>query len=253
MNLFSCFFNRGKILSVEFLKKKDIPSHVAIIMDGNGRWARKRGLPRIAGHREGVDSLRRIIKACIDLNIKVLTVYVFSSENWKRPKKEVSNLMNLFFETISREIDELISNRVKVNLIGQKDLIPEKVLKRFEDAEAKTHDFNSLILNIAFSYGARQEIAQAVKKVAQDCKNGHIDIEDIHEELLSNYLFTKDCPDPDLLIRTSGEFRISNFLLWQIAYTELYFDKTLWPDFKEKQFFIALDSYQRRTRRFGKI
>ncbi len=253
MNLFSCFFHKAKPLSAEDLKKKDVPSHVAIIMDGNGRWAKRRGLPRIAGHREGVDSLRRIIKACIDIHIKVLTVYVFSSENWNRPKKEVNNLMNLFFETISKEIDELISNRVKVNLIGQKDLIPPKVLKRFEDAETKTHAFNDLILNIAFSYGARQEIAFAAKKVAQDCKNDKIALEDINEKMLSDYLFTKDCPDPDLLIRTSGEFRISNFLLWQIAYTELYFDKTLWPDFKEKEFFIAIDSYQRRIRRFGKI
>jgi undecaprenyl diphosphate synthase len=253
LKIFSHTFFSKKYISVEEIKRNSLPKHVAIIMDGNGRWASKRGLPRIVGHRKGIKPLKNIVQLCFDIGIKYLTVYCFSNENWRRPKSEVSGLMQLFFETISSEINDLNKNGIKIVLIGNRDLIPKGVLKRFEDAEILTKNNENVILNIAFSYGSRQEIIEAVKKTCIDIKNDKKDIKDINEDYFSKLLFTADCPDPDLLIRTSGELRISNFLLWQIAYCELYFTKTLWPDFSNKEFLKAIWDYQQRNRRFGRI
>jgi undecaprenyl diphosphate synthase len=222
-------------------------------MDGNGRWASKRGLPRLAGHKEGVKPLKRIVRLCSKLGIKYLTAYAFSNENWERPRMEVSGLMELFFETVAAELEDLNKNGVKIILIGNRDLIPSRVLKRFEEAELATINNDNVVLNIAFSYGSRQEIIEAVKNVCSDLKNQKIQIDGITENYFSSLLLTRDCPDPDLLIRTSGELRISNFLLWQIAYSELYFTKTLWPDFSDAEFLKAVSEYQYRNRRFGKI
>lgn len=253
MKIFSHLFSSKKNLTIEEIKKNSIPKHVAIIMDGNGRWASKRGLPRLAGHREGVKPLKNVVRLCNDLGIKYITAYSFSNENWERPENEVSGLMQLFFETVAAEIEDLNKNGVRIVLIGNRNLIPQKVLKRFEDAENITKNNENVVLNIAFSYGSRQEIIEAVKKACIDIKNNKIDIKDIDEDYFSSLLFTRNCPDPDLLIRTSGEFRISNFLLWQIAYCELYFTKTLWPDFSNAEFLKAIWDYQQRNRRFGKI
>ena len=239
--------------TIEEIKKKDIPVHVAIIMDGNGRWATKRNLHRIEGHRAGSKILKNIVITSIKLGIKYLTVYSFSVENWQRPKNEVKDLMNLFVETLSKELNSLNKNGVKLVLVGQKESIPREVLKSFEDAEFKTKNNKRLVLNIALNYGSRQEIVSAAKKIYDAVREGKLKIEKLDENILSDFLYTKNCPDPDLLIRTSGEYRISNFLLWQIAYTELYFTKTLWPDFDRKQFLKAIYNYQKRDRRFGRL
>lgn len=239
--------------SLSDIKKNKVPAHVAIIMDGNGRWAKKRGLPRIVGHKKGADVLKDIVILCKDVGIKYLTVYSFSSENWQRPQDEVSELMNLFVEVLQRELEELHKNGIKIVLLGQRDIIPLNILKIFEISEKKTKDNKELLLNVAFSYGSRQEIANAAKKMCLEYKNKEFNLEDNIENIFTKFLYTSDCPDPDLLIRTSGEYRISNFLLWQIAYTELYFTKTLWPDFDKKSFYKAIYDYQRRNRRFGKL
>ena len=240
-------------LSIESLKKGKIPQHVAIIMDGNGRWAKRRHLPRIFGHKKGADVLRDTVITCKDLGIKYLTAFSFSSENWQRPQQEVSELMKLFVNVLDRELPGLIKNEVKLNLIGNRDLIPQDMLEVFENAEEKTKENTAIILNIAFSYGARDEIFQAAKKMCKDIQDKKLDIKGADFTYFSAYLFTSGIPDPDLLIRTSGEHRISNFLLWQIAYTELYFTKVLWPDFNRKCFFRSIYDYQHRERRFGKI
>ncbi|MCE5330485.1 isoprenyl transferase [bacterium] len=253
MKIFSRLLSSKKILTIEEIKRKPVPVHVAIIMDGNGRWAAKRGLPRLAGHKEGVKSLKNTVRLCSDLGIKYFTAYSFSNENWRRPVDEVSGLMELFFETVSSELEEIVKNDVKIVLIGNRKSIPLKVRKRFEEAEIITEKNDNLVLNIALSYGSRQEIIEAVKKACINIRNNEIEIDNIDEKYFSELLFTKNNPDPDLLIRTSGEFRISNFLLWQIAYSELYFTETLWPDFTDEEFLKAIHSYQYRNRRFGKI
>lgn len=222
-------------------------------MDGNGRWATRKGLPRIAGHREGVKSLKCIVRLCGDLEIRYITAYAFSSENWSRPENEVSSLMKLFYDTLASELEELHKNGVRIILLGDRDNIPEKVLKRFQEAEKITENNKKVILNIAFNYGSRQEIINAVKKIFISLNQGSIKAEEINEKTFTAFLYTKDLPDPDLLIRTSGEYRLSNFLLWQTAYSEFYFTKTLWPDFRENDFFKAILEYQKRSRRFGKI
>jgi undecaprenyl diphosphate synthase len=235
------------------LKKGNIPQHVAIIMDGNGRWATRRRLPRIIGHQRGAEVLRETVVTCKDLGVKYLTAYSFSNENWQRPVEEVKDLMNLFVEVLQRELDGMIENDVKLNLIGQREIIPGKILKVFENAEEKTKFNKSLVFNIAFSYGSKQEIFDAVKKVCIEHERSGINLEIAGPEMLSGYLYTAGMPDPDLLIRTGGESRISNFLLWQIAYTELYFTDIMWPDFDRKNFFKAIISFQKRNRRFGRL
>jgi undecaprenyl diphosphate synthase len=253
LNFFSSIFTSRKSIVKDNISGKNIPGHVAIIMDGNGRWAAKRNLPRSAGHKAGVESLREIIAACIDLKIKHLTVYSLSSENWKRPKKEIKFLLNLFIVTLKNELKLLESYGVRLRLIGDRTSIPPEILKAYEDAESKTAGNKVLNFNIALNYGSRQEITGAVRKICRDVEEGRLKYSDIDTDIFSKHLLTWDIPDPDLLIRTSGEYRISNFLLWQISYTELYFSKVLWPDFKRNYFLKAIKEYQKRHRRFGKV
>ena len=253
MNSISSSSDSLAVPTVSELKKNKIPSHVAIIMDGNGRWALKRNLPRINGHRKGAIVLKNIVIVCKELGIKYLTVYSFSSENWQRPRIEIKSLMKLFLDSLKRELEDLNKNGVRLKLIGQRETIPTKILKTFEHSEQKTKNNKELFFNIAFNYGSRQEIIDAVKKIYSAAKNNFINIDNMDTKTFSNFLYTEDFPDPDLLIRTSGESRISNFMLWQIAYTELYFTKTLWPDFSKKHFLKAIYNFQRRSRRFGKL
>ncbi len=225
----------------------NMPQHIAIIMDGNGRWAKKRGLPRMAGHREGINSVRDIVEVCGQLGVKVLTLYTFSLENWRRPRIEVSALMGLLVRTINREVEDLHQKNVKVQTIGHLDDLPEKARKGMLQAIDKTRNNTGLILNLALSYGARQEIVEAVKQLLDNPPKN------LTEQTISSRLYTSGLPDPDLLIRTSGEFRISNFLLWQLAYTEIVVTDAFWPDFRRKELYKAIIDYQSRERRFGLI
>lgn len=230
-----------------------LPYHVAIIMDGNGRWAKKKLMNRVFGHEKGAETVREIITACRELEIRILTLYAFSTENWSRPEKEVNTLMKLLKKFVQSETDELHDKGIKLNVIGQKERLPIDVQEELDLAISKTKDNTEMILNLALSYGAREEITRAVRKIAYKIKQGEVLIEDINEEMVSKYFYTAGMPDPDLLIRTSGEMRISNFLLWQIAYSELYISETLWPDFTRDEFINILRDYQKRDRRFGKV
>ena len=231
----------------------NIPDHIAVIMDGNGRWAKKHGKKRFFGHREGMKRVRDIVEAAVDNNVNYLTLFAFSTENWLRPKEEIKFLMTLLEEFVKKEVSKLAKNNIKLKFIGNFSKLSDKYLKLIKEAETFTEKCNGLNLNIALSYGGRQEILDAIKKLLEDYKNNKIQLSNIDHNLFSQYLYTKDIPDPDLLIRTSGEYRISNFLLWQIAYTELYITETLWPDFTKKEFEKALLDYSKRERRFGKI
>ena len=229
-----------------------IPRHIAIIMDGNGRWAKERGLPRIAGHREGINSVREITKVCGEIGVKYLTLYTFSTENWSRPKTEVKALMTLLLSTIKKEIKELHKNNVKFSTIGDISILPKGTVKGIKEGEKLTFDNSGLNLILALNYGSRQEIISALNNIVYDVKKGSLDSNSIDENIFSSYLDTNNCPDPDLLIRTSGELRISNFLLWQSAYTEMYLTNTYWPSFRENELFTAIFDFQNRERRFGK-
>lgn len=242
-----------KILNMWKSKKNEVPVHVAIIMDGNGRWATRKKLPRIFGHKAGVEALREAVMTGIELGIKYLTVYSFSTENWQRPREEVEALMNLFVEALENELDSLHRNGVRILMIGRRENIPREVLNAFENAEEKTRNNDRLFLNIAFNYGSRQEIIDAVKKICVSVQKNELKLDELDEKLFSRFLYTGSFPDPDLLIRTGGEYRLSNFLLWQSGYTEFYFTRTLWPDFKRKDFLEAIEDYQRRERKFGRI
>ena len=231
---------------------KTIPRHIAIIMDGNGRWAKERGLPRIAGHREGINSVREITKICGEIGVKYLTLYTFSTENWSRPKKEVKALMTLLLSTIKKEIKELHKNDVKFSTIGDISILPKGTVKGIKEGEKLTFNNSGLNLILALNYGSRQEIIAAVNNIVLDIKKGSLESNSIDENIFSSYLYTNNCPDPDLLIRTSGELRISNFLLWQSAYTEMYLTNTYWPSFRENELFTAIVDFQNRERRFGK-
>jgi len=231
----------------------NIPQHIAIIMDGNGRWANAKGLPRITGHREGVRTVRKITEICGELGVQILTLYTFSSENWNRPATEVSALMKLLVNSLRGEVKELMKNNVRFTVIGNINELETNVQNELLDAKYKTKDNTGLNLNLALSYGSRQEIICAIKKLAEKVSEGEITIEEIDEYQFSNLLYTRDIPDPDLLIRTGGEFRISNFLLWQIAYTEIHVTDTSWPSFGKKELTEAIYEYQNRERRFGKI
>lgn len=224
----------------------DIPTHVAIIMDGNGRWAKKRDLPRLQGHRAGVNAVRRVIDESLDLKIKYLTLFAFSKENWDRPKREVNGLMHLFTKVIEEEIENLKSHKVRVRFLGRLKELPDKVEESVNLIQEKTKYFNNLNLIIALNYSGREELIDAVNKAISKGKT-------VDEESFKEYLYIPDIPDPDLLIRTSGEVRISNFLLYEIAYTELYFTPTLWPDFGRNDLLKAITSYQKRERKFGKV
>jgi len=230
-----------------------LPEHIAIIMDGNGRWAKKRGLLRTAGHRAGVKTVKKIVRIAGDIGLKYLTLFTFSTENWKRPKDEVSAIMRLLEQTTKRELSELLENNVRLIATGNIENLPPKKREVLLDAIERTKNNTGLILNLALSYSGRAEILQAIKNIASDLSSKKIIPDDINDELFSSYLQTNGLPDPDLLIRTSGEMRISNFLLWQTAYTELYVTDVLWPDFNEDDFLKAIADYQRRDRRFGMI
>ncbi|MGB7062155.1 MAG: isoprenyl transferase [Candidatus Zixiibacteriota bacterium] len=240
-------------LKEKILNKGNLPGHIAIIMDGNGRWAKRRGLPRTAGHRAGVKAVKRIVRAAGDMGISVLTLFTFSQENWKRPKNEVSAIMKLLYETTKREINELDKNNVKLITTGKTDEFSPRRRQILQEAMERTKDNTGLILNLALNYGGRTEILDAVKKIAGDVKRGKLDPEQLTEESFSDYLYTNTLPDPDLLIRTSGEMRISNFLLWQTSYTELYVTDILWPNFSVGDFYEAIRDYQSRERRFGRL
>nr|WP_274320405.1 isoprenyl transferase [Paenibacillus qinlingensis] len=230
-----------------------VPAHVAIIMDGNGRWAKQRGLPRVAGHHSGMKNVKKITMAANDIGVKVLTMYAFSTENWKRPKEEVEFLMKLPQEFFPLEIEELIQNNVRIRMTGWKDGLPDYTLKAIEGAIERTKDNTGLILNFALNYGGRKEIIAGVQDMMKDLQNGNLNPDELNESLFSSYMLTSDLPDPDLLIRTSGELRLSNFLLWQLAYSELWFTDAYWPEFTEDLFMQAIAEYQRRARRYGGI
>lgn len=230
-----------------------VPKHVAIIMDGNGRWAKKRGLPRSVGHHTGMKNVKKIAMAAKRLDIKVLTLYAFSTENWKRPKEEIDFLMRLPQEFFPSEINELIQNNIQVRMIGHKDNLPDYALEPIEEAIKLTRNNDGMILNFAINYGSRREMITGMRQMIKDIQAGNIKFEDITEELYASYLQTQELPEPDLLIRTSGEMRISNFMLWQLAYTELWFTNVNWPEFTENDFCEAIRQYQCRHRRYGAI
>jgi len=230
---------------------KNIPQHIAVIMDGNGRWAARRGVPRIEGHRAGIKAARETIQAAGDLGIKVLTLYTFSTENWKRPKAEVSALFSLLEHYLASEGDKLLKNNIRFRVMGRLRELPDSLRSKLEAEVEKTKDNTGLILNLALNYGGRPEIIDAVRDVAKDVLGGKIDPGGIDEKSFAGYLYTRGLPDPDLLIRTSGEFRVSNFLLWQIAYSEICVVEKLWPDFKKEDFEKCVLDYQARERRFG--
>ncbi len=229
-----------------------VPEHVAIIMDGNGRWAKQRKLPRTAGHKEGVKATQEIIKASGKAGIKYLTLFAFSSENWQRPKKEVSALMDLFVQSLKNEVKNLVENGVRLKFLGDKDEFSKNLYKQIVQAEKLTSNNDKLFLSIAANYGGKWDILQAVKKLYKELGSGDIDIENLNEAQLEQNLVTQDMPPPDLFIRTGGEQRISNFLLWQLAYTELYFTDILWPEFNPQELDMALESFRLRQRRFGR-
>ena len=235
-----------------FLDKNNIPKHVAIIMDGNGRWAKQKGEMRIFGHTNGVESVRESLTAAAEIGVKYLTLYAFSTENWNRPKEEVAALMDLLVKAIYDEVEELNEKGVRLETIGNTSILPVSCREALNEAKERTKNNDKITLILALSYSSRWEIAQAVKTMAEESMSGKLNVETINEDLISSYLSTSNFPDPELLIRTSGENRVSNFLMWQLAYTELYFTETLWPDFKKEHFFKAIKDYQDRERRFGK-
>ncbi|MGV3024722.1 isoprenyl transferase [Clostridium thermobutyricum] len=250
------FFKGEKIDETEndlSLDMENIPKHIAIIMDGNGRWAKKRKLPRTMGHKAGVETIRRILKEADKLGIKYMTLYAFSTENWKRPKEEVGALMKLLVQYLRQEINELHKNGVKINVLGDISMLPEECIIEIEKAKEKTNLNTGITMNIALNYGGRDEIIRGIKLLVEDAKNEKINLSDINEHMFENYLYTKGIPDPDIIIRPSGEQRLSNFLLWQCAYSEFWYSDICWPDFKEKDLHKAIYDFQHRDRRFGGI
>ena len=234
------------------LKKGQLPGHVAVIMDGNGRWAKKRGLPRIEGHRAGIETVRRIVRFSGEIGLGYMTLYTFSSENWSRPPVEIRGLMELLAETLEKEVPELHKNHVRLRTIGDISILPQRSRNALRNAIEETSGNNGLTLILALNYGGRDELVMALKKIAQQVQNGELKPDDISARTIDSSLYTAGIPDPDLLIRTSGEYRLSNFLLWQLAYTELWITDVMWPDFSESDFLDALESYGTRERRFGK-
>ena len=234
------------------IQKQNLPKHIAIIMDGNGRWAKKQGMLRAFGHENGTKSVRETVEACAELGIKHLTLYAFSTENWKRPKLEVDTLMKLLVSSLKKEIKTLLDNKIKLKAIGNLESLPKKVYKELQEVIELTKDNTHMDLTLALSYGSREELLHAVKEISIKVKNNIISTENIDESVFNAHLYTQSLPDVDLLIRTSGEQRISNFLLWQIAYAELYFTPVLWPDFTKQHLNEAITEYQKRERRFGK-
>jgi undecaprenyl diphosphate synthase len=251
--LFGWFREKKPDHAMPAISRENIPQHVAIIMDGNGRWAKRNGMPRIAGHRAGMKNVKTITMAANELGVKVLTLYAFSTENWKRPKEEVDFLMKLPQEFFPLEIEDLKKNNVHIRMMGSKEGLPRHALDAVEAAIEDTKDNTGLILNFALNYGGRRELLLGIRRLAEHIRDGEIDPDDISEQLFDSYLQSEGLPEPDLLIRTSGEVRISNFMLWQLAYTELWFTDVFWPEFSREHFFEAIRSYQGRARRYGKL
>jgi len=234
------------------IAKNAIPNHIAIIMDGNGRWAKLKGQPRVFGHKNGVTSVREVIEGCAEIGVNYLTLYAFSTENWNRPKLEVKTLMALLVSSLKKELKTLQKNNIKLNTIGNLEHLPEKAQKELIEVIDKTKNNSTLALTLALSYGAREEIVNVIQNISKKVVNNQLSIEEINEKIINNHLYTFSLPDVDFMIRTSGEKRISNFLLWQMAYAEFYFTNTLWPDFRKEHLFNAILEYQKRERRFGK-
>ncbi|CUP53336.1 MAG: isoprenyl transferase [Turicibacter sp.] len=249
------FFRKRRKIQVnkEQVLNAPLPQHIAIILDGNGRWAKKRGLPRTAGHQEGAMNVREITKLCANIGIKALTVYAFSTENWKRPDEEVKFLMKLPIKFFNEFAPELVENNIRLKVIGNVEELPIDLQQKVLEISELTKNNTKMTLTIALNYGSQDEIKQAVQAIATDVKNGQLNVEDINEDVIDQHLMTSDLPPLDLMIRTSGELRISNYLLWQLAYAELYFTSIAWPDFKEEQLYEALLDYQKRNRRFGAL
>lgn len=250
------------LINIPFIHKKQprvsfetpeesTPDHIAIIMDGNGRWAQKRGLPRIAGHKEGTSTIVKVVKSAVKYKVKVLTLYAFSTENWKRPKNEVEFILKLPKEFLNIYLPELIENNVRINVIGDMELLPNYTRESVQYAIDRTRHNDGLQLNFALNYGSRHEILKAVKEMIADINDTKLSVDEVDEQQFSKYLYTKDMPDPDLMIRTGGEQRLSNFLLWQSAYSEFWYTDVLWPDFSEEDFLLALEDYRQRNRRYG--
>ena len=247
------FPNPPREISLSDFDTNNIPKHVAVIMDGNGRWAKNQGKPRMLGHKAGVKSVKEIVRCASDIGIKFLSIYSFSTENWSRPKEEVNKLMDLFAKSVLAEMDELHQNNVKIKLLGDISILPKKTIEAFNVATEMMKNNTGLTLMPAVNYGSRDEILKAVSNIVKSKKFNEDNIDELTQEEFSKFLYTNDVPDPELLIRTSGEMRLSNFLLWQIAYSEIYITKTLWPDFNRYDFLKALISFQNRNRRFGGI
>ena len=245
-------FAQNKMELINSIDKDKLPKHIAIIMDGNGRWAKQRGLLRALGHENGTKSVKKVIEVCAKLGIENLTLYAFSNENWNRPKLEIEALMRILVNSLKKELPTLENNNIRLNAIGNLSLLPKSAQKELQEVITKTAINTQLTLTLALSYGSREEIVNAVKKISDKVKNNIISIDTIDDSIINEHLYTQNLPEVDLLIRTSGEHRISNFLLWQIAYAELYFTDILWPDFKEQDLYQAIISYQKRERRFGK-
>lgn len=236
----------------ELIKAELLPKHIAVIMDGNGRWAKGKGAARVFGHKNAIKAVRDVTEGCAELGVEYLTLFAFSTENWSRPKHEVSALMELLVSTLSSEIKTLMDNDIKLAMIGDWESLPKKNQKELQEAMKKTKDNSRMTLVLALSYSGRWDITQAMRRIAEDIESGKVDAQGIGQDTIDKYLNTSGIPDPELLIRTSGEQRISNFLLWQMAYTELFITETLWPDFRKKDLYEAIVSYQERERRFGK-
>jgi len=234
------------------IAKNSVPNHIAVIMDGNGRWAKLKGKPRVFGHKNGVTSVRQVIEGCAEVGVNYLTMYAFSTENWNRPKLEVKTLMALLVSSLKKELKSLQKNNIKLNTIGNLENLPEKAQIELAEVIEKTKNNSTLTLTLALSYGSREEIVNVIKNISKKVVNNQLSVEEIDEKIINNHLYTFSLPDVDFMIRTSGEKRISNFLLWQIAYAELFFTDTLWPDFRKENLFKALLEYQKRERRFGK-
>jgi len=233
------------------IEKNKIPQHLAIIMDGNGRWAKKKGLPRSAGHREGAKAVKKVIASCLKYNIPALTLFAFSTENWKRPKNEINYLLKIFERVLNKEKANLIKNNIKMNFIGRLNELPNSLNEKMNELSESTRKNDKLILNIAINYGGRAEITDALKSITLKILDKKLNIEEINENTIGNNLYTRDLPDPDLLIRTAGEMRISNFMIWQIAYTEFWITSILWPDFDENSLIEAIRNFQKRVRKYG--
>ncbi|MCM5664323.1 isoprenyl transferase [Galbibacter mesophilus] len=239
-------------MNEELINKENLPKHIAIIMDGNGRWAKQKGKLRVFGHENGAKAVKEVVEGCAKVGIKNLTLYAFSTENWSRPKLEVETLMKLLVSSLRKELQTLLENNIRLRAIGTLETLPKKAQKELLEVIEKTKDNSRMTLTLALSYGAREELKNAVLQLCSKVKNNIISIDSIDESTINNHLYTQNLPDVDLLIRTSGEHRISNFLLWQIAYAELYFTETLWPDFTKEHLWEAIINYQNRERRFGK-